>query len=50
MYLQVNRSVEKDVTETVDAERRVLVTINKGYQNSNVSYGRGTGVVTNTGM
>ena len=42
--------VEKDITETVDAEAGIGDRVNMGYQNSNVTYGRGTGVVTNTGM
>ncbi|WP_288563023.1 cation-translocating P-type ATPase [uncultured Streptococcus sp.] len=42
--------VEKDVTETVDSEAGIGDRVNMGYQNSNVTYGRGTGVVTNTGM
>lgn len=42
--------VEKVVTETVDAEAGIGDRVNMGYQNSNVTYGRGTGVVTNTGM
>ena len=42
--------VEKDVTETVEAEVGIGDRVNMGYQNSNVTYGRGTGVVTNTGM
>lgn len=42
--------VEKDVTETVEAEAGIGDRMNMGYQNSNVTYGRGTGVVTNTGM
>ena len=42
--------VEKDVTETVEAEAEIGDRVNMGYQNSNVTYGRGTGVVTNTGM
>lgn len=42
--------VEKDVTETVDADAGIGDRVNMGYQNSNVTYGRGTGVVTNTGM
>ena len=42
--------VEKDVTETVEAEAGIGDRVNMGYQNSNVTYGRGTGVVTNTGM
>ena len=35
--------VEKDVTETVDAEAGIGDRVNMGYQNSNVTYGRGTG-------
>ncbi|MCE2229452.1 cation-translocating P-type ATPase [Streptococcus thermophilus] len=42
--------VEKDVTETVEAEAGIGDRVNMCYQNSNVTYGRGTGVVTNTGM
>lgn len=42
--------VEKDVTETVTADAGIGDRVNMGYQNSNVTYGRGTGVVTNTGM
>lgn len=42
--------VEKDVTETVEAEAGIGDRVNMGHQNSNVTYGRGTGVVTNTGM
>ena len=42
--------VEKDVTETVEAEAGIGDRVNMGYQNSNVTYGRGTGVATNTGM
>ena len=42
--------VEKDITETVEAEEGIGDRVNMGYQNSNVTYGRGTGVVTNTGM
>ena len=42
--------VEKDITETVEAEAGIGDHVNMGYQNSNVTYGRGTGVVTNTGM
>ena len=42
--------VEKDITETVEAEAGIGDRVNMGYQNSNVTYGRGTGVVNNTGM
>lgn len=42
--------VEKDVTKTVEAEAGIGDRVNMCYQNSNVTYGRGTGVVTNTGM
>ena len=42
--------VEKDITETVEAEAGIGDHVNMGYQNSNVTYGRGTGMVTNTGM
>lgn len=42
--------VEKDITETVAADAGIGDHVNMGYQNSNVTYGRGTGVVTNTGM
>ena len=42
--------VEKDITETVEAEAGIGDRVNMWYQNSNVTYGRGTGVVTNTGM
>ena len=42
--------VEKNVTETVEADAGIGDRVNMGYQNSNVTYGRGTGVVTNTGM
>lgn len=42
--------VEKDITEMVEAEAGIGDRVNMGYQNSNVTYGRGTGVVTNTGM
>ncbi|KOB48351.1 ATPase [Streptococcus thermophilus] len=42
--------VEKDITETVEAEVGIGDRVNMCYQNSNVTYGRGTGVVTNTGM
>ena len=42
--------VEKGITETVAADAGIGDRVNMGYQNSNVTYGRGTGVVTNTGM
>lgn len=42
--------VEKDVTSLVEADAGIGDRVNMGYQNSNVTYGRGTGVVTNTGM
>lgn len=42
--------VEKDITETVAADAGIGDRVNMGYQNSNVTYGRGTGVVTHTGM
>ena len=42
--------VEKDVTGLVEADAGIGDRVNMGYQNSNVTYGRGTGVVTNTGM
>lgn len=42
--------VEKDITETVAADAGIGDRVNMGYQNSNVTYGRGTGVVTNTRM
>lgn len=42
--------VEKDITETVAPDAGIGDRVNMGYQNSNVTYGRGTGVVTNTGM
>lgn len=42
--------VEKDITETVETEAGIGDRVNMCYQNSNVTYGRGTGVVTNTGM
>ena len=42
--------VEKDITQMVEADAGIGDRVNMGYQNSNVTYGRGTGVVTNTGM
>ena len=42
--------VEKDVTGLVEADAGIGDRVNMGYQNSNVTYGRGIGVVTNTGM
>ena len=42
--------VEKDVTQVVEADAGIGDRVNMGYQNSNVTYGRGIGVVTNTGM
>lgn len=42
--------VEKDITQAVEADAGIGDRVNMGYQNSNVTYGRGIGVVTNTGM
>ena len=42
--------VEKDITQMVEADAGIGDRVNMGYQNSNVTYGRGIGVVTNTGM
>ena len=42
--------VEKDATGLVEADAGIGDRVNMGYQNSNVTYGRGIGVVTNTGM
>lgn len=42
--------VEKDVTGLVEADAGIGDRVNMAYQNSNVTYGRGIGVVTNTGM
>ncbi|MDR1568849.1 MAG: cation-translocating P-type ATPase [Streptococcaceae bacterium] len=42
--------VEKALVLLADAETPIGDRINMAYQNSNVTYGRGLGVVTNTGM
>ncbi|MGT2866006.1 calcium-translocating P-type ATPase, PMCA-type [Streptococcus fryi] len=42
--------VEKDLTVTLAEDAGIGDRVNMGYQNSNVTYGRGLGVVTNTGM
>ncbi|MFA9492611.1 cation-translocating P-type ATPase [Streptococcus sp. E17BB] len=42
--------VEKDLTVTLAADALIGDRVNMAYQNSNVTYGRGSGVVTNTGM
>ncbi|VUC66303.1 cation-translocating P-type ATPase [Streptococcus pseudoporcinus] len=42
--------VEKDITAQVAEDAGIGDRVNMGYQNSNVTYGRGLGVVTNTGM
>ncbi|KXT76224.1 cation-translocating P-type ATPase [Streptococcus sp. DD12] len=42
--------VEKDVTSSVAADAGIGDRLNMAYQNANVTYGRGVGLVTNTGM
>lgn len=42
--------VEKDLSTAVSEDAGIGDRVNMGYQNSNVTYGRGMGVVTNTGM
>ncbi len=42
--------VEKSVTVAIASDAGIGDRLNMAYQNSNVTYGRGMGVVTNTGM
>lgn len=42
--------VEKDISQVVAEDAGIGDRVNMAYQNSNVTYGRGYGVVTNTGM
>lgn len=42
--------VEKDITVHLSEDAGIGDRVNMAYQNSNVTYGRGIGVVTNTGM